>query len=224
MPDQTETPRIGERWHSDRYAPGWGELEVVERSGSSFHCRGTGGEFVGQIGSFAREDLTRMVCAPVPPTESEFRVGDEVVCVDVGNTEGCPLRIGGRYTIGSVEGGVVELAGAPGVWNASRFRRLSPPAPEATATAAPVAKVDPDGRYPHTGFPTAQDLENHAIARDRDIAAIKQHVADFDRPLTTPRYPNRYVCVGVMGDGAPVKRREVKGHPASWPSCGDEEP
>lgn len=44
-----------------------------------------------------------------------------------------------------------------------------------------AAKKPDSSRYPHTGFPSAQDLENHAIARDRDIAAIKQHVADFDR-------------------------------------------
>lgn len=106
----------------------------------------------------------------------------------------------------------------------SSLRRLSPPqptgegpsvtepiAPPTPRVAAVVPKLhDPDGRYPHTGFPSAQDLENHAVARDRDIAAIKQHLADLGRPLLK--------MGGRFGKRVPVT------HPTTWPSVGDDEP
>jgi hypothetical protein len=48
---------------------------------------------------------------------------------------------------------------------------------------------------------------------------------DLDRPLTPPRYPtrNRGACLGVMGTGAGVKRREGKGAPSTWPEGSDNE-
>jgi hypothetical protein len=48
---------------------------------------------------------------------------------------------------------------------------------------------------------------------------------DLDRPLTRPRYPtrNRGACLGVMGIGEGVKRREGKGAPSTWPEGSDHE-
>ncbi len=155
--------------------------------------------------------------APVPPTESEGpKVGERwgthmhgparIAEVDLKRRTGCHYRC-------------VYESGADDDWMAREGLkgRLSPPAPEATATEAPVAKVDPygDSRPEADRFTAATMLE-----RDRPVLLKRRAdtLRDLDRPLTPPRYPSRYACVGVMGDGAPVKRREVKGAPSTWPS------
>ncbi len=103
------------------------------------------------------------------------------------------------------------------------------------ATEAPVAKpcshcdnpnchshkfqIDPYAE--HRAAVARHDPAVEETARLRRVhqATVREDtLRDLDRPLTPPRYPNRYVCVGVMGDGAPVKQREVKGAPSTWPS------
>jgi hypothetical protein len=174
---------------------------------------------------------------PVPTTEGELRVGDEVEW----DFDGRVFR--GQYH-GREPGGHVtvipngfKLKGYLSAESIESLRRLpAQPATEGKATGAPVAKVDPYAEHRATlatrlGLWIERDpkaLDQHAAyqMRCRDSVRVADTLRDLDRPLTPPRYPSRDrgACLGVMGNGEGVKRREGKGHPSNWPSCGDEEP
>ena len=190
--------------------------------------------------------------APVPPTESEGpKVGEtwELNHDDAARESlvliKC-LAADGYYTIKWLSGTSGLVGETIAGYGRNQLKRLSPPAPEATATPHITAALGPSTMHPFEvpdrsawkellpKDPYAEHnatlTSDHAVMVEmqrRDAIFCKRRadtLRDFDRPLSPPRYPNRYVCIGVMGDGAPVKRREAKGHPAMWPSCGDEDP
>jgi hypothetical protein len=124
-----------------------------------------------------------------------------------------------------------------GTWwaHTSSLRRLpAQPATEGKATAAPIAKVDPYAEHrrefaAQSGAVTDADVADltagyEAAKKDRRRFTADT-LRDLDRPLTPPRYPtrDRGACLGVMGIGEGVKRREGKGAPSTWPEGSDHE-
>ena len=90
------------------------------------------------------------------------------------------------------------------------------------ADAKRLSVTKPADTYTAHRLSEKSDIREHGTTPlDARIAAAKaQHAADFDRPLTPPRYPtrNRGACLGVMGIGEGVRRREAKSAPGTWPS------
>jgi hypothetical protein len=189
---------------------------------------------------------------PAPTTEGEFRVGDEVegrwLAPERLTIRGRITELDSYSSILCARGTVVrdKNSGLLRTLDQATLRRLpAQPATEGKAEPKPKPCSHCDNPNCHSHkFPIdlyaehrkreeagTAPLNKAASVRAMYIVGRPKFTADqigsidLDRPLTQPRYPtrNRGACLGVMGIGEGVKRREGKGAPSTWPEGSDHE-
>jgi hypothetical protein len=153
-------------------------------------------------------------------TDSAFQVGDEVECTCFGRT--WQARVIELYDslVGLDSSGGVGLETRRGLsgWWVTRDTLRKLPTPDQSGGKAPVeAKRDPYKQDRPPGFVpwAALQDERHRqtlAALDRKIEPVRRGLPDRSRGAT--------ICTRHLA----TPKRVKDGHPAAWPSVGDDEP